>query len=119
VLIMNCIHDVNTVRYVTGLEAMRVYAEYGTFATLVENERCHDASLLVRTLPRRPVTLTGTSLYRAVALPWRVPGAHGSGGTCLLVRHYRCCDHRAVGAPPPDRRMGVAQDVEPQPGQQR
>ena len=38
VLIMNCIHDVNTVRYVTGLEATRVYAEYGTFATPVEVE---------------------------------------------------------------------------------
>ena len=38
VLIMNCIHDVNTVRYVTGLEAARVYAEDGTFATPVEVE---------------------------------------------------------------------------------
>ncbi len=38
VLIMNCIHDINTVRYVTGLEATRVYAEYGTFATPVEVE---------------------------------------------------------------------------------
>jgi predicted dehydrogenase len=38
VLVMNGIHDLNTVRFVTGLEAMRVYAEYGTFATAVEVE---------------------------------------------------------------------------------
>lgn len=38
VLVMNGIHDINTVRYVTGLEAERVYAEYGTFVTPVEVE---------------------------------------------------------------------------------
>jgi len=38
VTVMNAIHDINTVRYVTGLEATRVYAEYGTFATPVEVE---------------------------------------------------------------------------------
>ena len=38
VLIMNTIHDLNTVRYLTGLEATRVYAEYDTFLTPVEVE---------------------------------------------------------------------------------
>jgi predicted dehydrogenase len=38
VLVMNGIHDLNTVRFVTGLEVRRVYAEYGTFATPVEVE---------------------------------------------------------------------------------
>lgn len=38
VMVMNSIHDINTVRYVSGLEATRVYAEYGTFATPVEVE---------------------------------------------------------------------------------
>jgi UDP-N-acetyl-2-amino-2-deoxyglucuronate dehydrogenase len=38
VLIMNTIHDLNTVRWLTGLEVTRVYAEYGTFATGVEVE---------------------------------------------------------------------------------
>src|SRR5262249_48358471 len=38
VLVMNCIHDINTVRYVTGLEATRGYAETGTFTTQVEVE---------------------------------------------------------------------------------
>jgi predicted dehydrogenase len=38
VTVMNAIHDINTVRYVTGLEATRVYAEHGTFATPVEVE---------------------------------------------------------------------------------
>lgn len=37
-LITTCIHDINTVRYVSGLEATRVYAEYGTFNTPVEVE---------------------------------------------------------------------------------
>jgi predicted dehydrogenase len=32
-LIMNTVHDLNTMRYLTGLEARRVYAEYDTFTT--------------------------------------------------------------------------------------
>jgi predicted dehydrogenase len=35
---MNAIHDLNTMRFVTGLEAIRVYAEYGTYGTPVEVE---------------------------------------------------------------------------------
>ncbi len=38
VLIMNTVHDLNTIRFVTGLEVTRVYAEYDTFATPVEVE---------------------------------------------------------------------------------
>lgn len=38
ILIMNLVHDINTVRWVTGLEAVRVYSEYGTLATPVEVE---------------------------------------------------------------------------------
>jgi len=38
VLIMNCIHDLDAIRWATGLEAERVFAEYGTFATQVEVE---------------------------------------------------------------------------------
>jgi predicted dehydrogenase len=38
VLIMNTVHDLNTLRYLTGLEVTRVYAEYATFATRVEVE---------------------------------------------------------------------------------
>ena len=38
VLIMNTVHDLNTLRYVTGLEASRVYCEYDTFITPVEVE---------------------------------------------------------------------------------
>ena len=38
VLMMNAIHDLNTMRFITGLEAIRVYAEYGTFDTPVEVE---------------------------------------------------------------------------------
>jgi UDP-N-acetyl-2-amino-2-deoxyglucuronate dehydrogenase len=37
-LITTHIHDINTVRYLTGLEARRIYAEYGTFVTQVEVE---------------------------------------------------------------------------------
>ncbi|HWE63382.1 MAG TPA: Gfo/Idh/MocA family oxidoreductase [Chloroflexota bacterium] len=37
-LITTHIHDINTVRYLTGLEARRIYAEYGTFVTPVEVE---------------------------------------------------------------------------------
>jgi predicted dehydrogenase len=35
---MNGIHNLNTMRYVTGLEVDRVFAEYGTFVTPVEVE---------------------------------------------------------------------------------
>ena len=38
ILIMNFVHDIDRLRYVTGLEAVRVYAEYGTYATDVEVE---------------------------------------------------------------------------------
>ncbi|MBI3973170.1 MAG: Gfo/Idh/MocA family oxidoreductase [Chloroflexi bacterium] len=38
ILIMNAIHDLNTTRFVTGLEAVRVYAEYDTYTTPVEVE---------------------------------------------------------------------------------
>jgi UDP-N-acetyl-2-amino-2-deoxyglucuronate dehydrogenase len=37
-LIMNLSHDIDRLRWVTGLEAVRVYAEYDTFATDVEVE---------------------------------------------------------------------------------
>lgn len=37
-MIMNTIHDLNTIRYLTGLEAIRVYAESDTFTTPVEVE---------------------------------------------------------------------------------
>lgn len=33
VLIMNCVHDIDAMRWATGLEAERVFAEHGTFAT--------------------------------------------------------------------------------------
>ena len=38
ILIMNLVHDLNTVRWVTGLEVVRVYSEYDTLATDVEVE---------------------------------------------------------------------------------
>jgi UDP-N-acetyl-2-amino-2-deoxyglucuronate dehydrogenase len=38
ILIMNSVHDIDYMRYVTGLEAKRVYSEYGTFLTPVEVE---------------------------------------------------------------------------------
>jgi UDP-N-acetyl-2-amino-2-deoxyglucuronate dehydrogenase len=38
ILIMNFVHDIDRLRYITGLEAVRVYAEYDTFITDVEVE---------------------------------------------------------------------------------
>ena len=37
-MIMNLVHDIDRLRYITGLEAVRVYSEYDTFATDVEVE---------------------------------------------------------------------------------
>ena len=45
IVIMNLIHDFNTIRFITGLEAVRVFAEYGTFATPVEVEDLAFATL--------------------------------------------------------------------------
>ncbi|HKC74473.1 MAG TPA: Gfo/Idh/MocA family oxidoreductase [Chloroflexota bacterium] len=155
VLIMKCMHDVNThgaLRHRPGGNARlrrvlinlldppgagldRLGALVGKRAQ--HNERCHGASLLVEEL-----CLDGPLLSRALHLsrmsaamasaqrPWlslsRMSAAMASAqrpwlsGACLLVWYYRCsCDHRAGGALPTDRRMGVAQDVGPQPGQQR
>ncbi len=38
ILIMNIVHDFDQMRYMTGLEPVRVYAEYDTFTTPVEVE---------------------------------------------------------------------------------
>jgi len=38
ILVMNLVHDIDRLRYITGLEAVRVYAEYDTFTTDVEVE---------------------------------------------------------------------------------
>ena len=38
VLIMNTVHDLNTLRFMTGLEVVRVYCEYDTYTTPVEVE---------------------------------------------------------------------------------
>jgi len=38
VLIMNASHNIDYIRFITGLEAKRVYSEYGTFTTPVEVE---------------------------------------------------------------------------------
>ena len=38
ILIMNIVHNVDYLRYITGLEAVRIYSEYGTLATHAEVE---------------------------------------------------------------------------------
>jgi len=38
ILIMNAVHNIDVMRFITGLEAIRVYAEYDTFVTPVEVE---------------------------------------------------------------------------------
>lgn len=38
ILMMNLVHDIDRMRYITGLEAVRVYSEYDTFLTDVEVE---------------------------------------------------------------------------------
>lgn len=64
VLIMNCVHDIDAMRWVTGLEAERVYAEYGTFATPVEVEDL----------------ITAVVLYEGGAIGTIEAGSHVPGG---------------------------------------
>ena len=64
VFIMNCIHEIDAMRWATGLEAERVYAEYGTFSTAVEVED----------------QITAVLLYEGGAIGTIEAGSHHPGG---------------------------------------
>jgi UDP-N-acetyl-2-amino-2-deoxyglucuronate dehydrogenase len=84
VLMMNLIHDLNTVRWVTGLEAARVYAEYGTLTTPVEVE--DTIGVLVRYNNDAIGVLQGGSAFRGGAHEdIRGPRIYGTRGQLILA----------------------------------
>lgn len=83
VLIMNAIHDINTVRWVTGVEAVRVYAEYGTLTTPVEVE--DTIGVVVRYDNAAIGVIHGGSTMRGAAHEdVRGPRVYGTRGQLIL-----------------------------------
>lgn len=83
ILIMNVVHDLNTVRWVTGLEARRVYAEAGTLATEVEVE--DTVGVVVRYDGGAIGTIHAGSAMRGGAhLDARGPRIYGTRGQLIL-----------------------------------
>jgi len=83
VLMMNLIHDLNTVRWVSGLEATRVYAEYGTLSTRVEVE--DTIGVLIRYNNDAIGVLHGGSAFRGGAHDdIRGPRIYGTKGQLIL-----------------------------------
>jgi predicted dehydrogenase len=87
ILIMNLVHDLNTLRFVSGLEAQRVYAEYGTFASPPEVEVEDFLTATVRYRGGAVGTIQAGSAIRG-----RVPGLpngtriYGTKGQIVLGR---------------------------------
>ncbi len=83
ILIMNAVHDINTVRYVTGLEAQRVYAEYDTLTTPVEVEDV--IGVVVRYTQRAVGVIHGGSTMRGGAHQDAAgPRVYGTKGQLIL-----------------------------------
>ncbi len=83
ILIMNLVHDINTVRWVTGLEVQRIYAEYDTLSTPVEVEDTFAAT--VRYSNGAIGSMQAGSLMRGSAhKDIRGPRIYGTKGQIIL-----------------------------------
>jgi predicted dehydrogenase len=80
ILIMNLVHDIDRLRYITGLEATRVYAEGSTFCTDVEVEDFISVTL------RYENGAVGNMLASSCARGGRAPGnrIYGSHGQIIF-----------------------------------
>ncbi|MHB1294886.1 MAG: Gfo/Idh/MocA family protein [Anaerolineae bacterium] len=105
VLIMNAIHDLNTMRWVTGLEVTRVYAEMDTFATDVEVE---DTAAAVLRLSNGAIGVihAGSAMrggaHQDMGGP-RIYGAKGQlilGGSATRVKPIVCLTEPTEGGRP-------------------
>lgn len=87
VLIMNVIHDLNTVRWVTGLEVKRVYAEYDTLATELEIDVEDTIGVLLRYENRAiGVIQAGSSIRGRSHEDVRGPRIYGTKGQIILAK---------------------------------
>lgn len=102
VLLMNCIHDIDAVRWATGLEAERVYAEYGTFATPVEVE--DQITAVVRYVGGAVGTIEAGSHHPGGAGPVGAGGNRivGVSGQVVIVgeRLWLFSEEGVAGVPP-------------------
>lgn len=76
IMVMNCVHDLDALYFITGLEVERVYAEYGTYATAAEVED------LIQVVVRYHGGAIG-SIEAGSAIPG-ARGPMGHGGTRLF-----------------------------------
>ena len=72
ILIMNYIYDMHRIRFITGLEVRRVFAEYGTYRTDVEVEDFITVSLRYDNRALGVISISSC-----------VPGARAPGGTSV------------------------------------
>jgi predicted dehydrogenase len=94
VLIMNTVHDLNTMRWLVNLEVTRVYAEYDTFVTPVEVEDF--VALTYRYANRAIGTLEAGSAVRGRD-PLREPNRiYGTTGPIVLSNPIRAYFGREV-----------------------
>ncbi|HIE50993.1 MAG TPA: Gfo/Idh/MocA family oxidoreductase [Armatimonadetes bacterium] len=84
ILIMNVSHNLDYIRFITGLEVTRVYAEYGTFATPVEVEDLLTATL--RFNNGAVGVIEATSCARGGSRQPRSDRIYGTQGQILLGR---------------------------------
>lgn len=83
VLIMNSIHDIDYIRYITGLEAERVYSEYDTFLTPVEVEDF--INVLIRYENGAIGLIEASSCIDKGPGPWEIYGDSIYGSKAQLV----------------------------------
>jgi len=85
ILIMNLVHDINTMRWVTGLEVQRVYAEYDTLASPPEVE-VEDVIGVVMRFDNGAVGMIhgGSSMRGGAHQDVRGPRIYGTKGQLIL-----------------------------------
>jgi len=86
ILIMNAVHDLNAVRWVTGLEVSRVYAECDTLATEVEVEDTVGA-VLRYTNGAIGVIQAGSTMRGGAHDDRPGPRVYGTKGQMILTDH--------------------------------
>jgi UDP-N-acetyl-2-amino-2-deoxyglucuronate dehydrogenase len=108
ILIMNAVHDLNTLRFVTGLEVRRVYAEYDTFTTPVEVEDF----IAVTWRPGRPCR-AATPSKRRTASTASAASSSSAGSRRSTCRRRRRGWRRGSGSRCPSPRAALRATASP------
>ncbi|MCW4019798.1 MAG: Gfo/Idh/MocA family oxidoreductase [Candidatus Bathyarchaeota archaeon] len=91
VLTTNCVHDIDRVRYITGLEAVRVFSEYGTFGSPPEIDVEDTIAVLIRYAEGGIGWIeAGSAMQGAKKLEEsRFDAIYGTDGQIILSRELR------------------------------